>query len=437
MAKTLGMLLLMTILCGCLAVPMHAQLLGGGLPSSEAIDTDTTEALPGLTVPPLPGSENMPTPADGLSELDLNRLELKNPAEAGEELQPIPTQYEMYDIIPILTESSGTWLSRGFWYTEIDAVIFNKFWDRHTITYAIDSASGLINPQDTFRTLDLDGKAPGAEGCARFTLGRFLFRDLCNRDHSVEFTAFGGGQWGEQSNITSRFPNTQRLNVPFNIDLNNLSFDSAVSMDLAYASRFNSFELNYRVRNRMTRDRMLMDPTGEWVRQASPTLMTEYLIGLRYFDLTESIRWNAFDFSGAPDSTGFYNIDTGNTMFGLQFGGGATYEQGRWSIGLFSKAGVNLNDPTSNTAFNRTDVADSAFTTSSRDTTFSFISQTGVVAKWHMRPNLSLRAGWEYLYVTSVALAPYQINFRPDENKVVYTGDPFYHGASFGVEGFW
>ena len=440
MAKTFGILVLGTTLCWCLAAPASAQPPGPGeLPASEPVDPDAAEALPGIDVPPPPTAAGQPTPADGLeAPLDVERLKLKEPLETEMELEPIPTQYEMWDLLPALTESSGTWLNRGFWYTEVDAVVFNRFWDRRKTTFAIDSASELFpSTQDTFRMLQLDGSRPGAEGSARFTLGRFLFRDMCNRDHSVEFTAFGGGEWAQNANITSRNPNTQRLNVPFSIDLNNLSFDSAVSMDMGYASRFNSFETNYRVRSRMTRDRMLMDPTGEWVRQATPSLITDYLVGLRYFDLIEQVRWNAFDFSGAPDSSGFYNIDTDNHMFGFQLGTGFTYEQGRWSASLTSKIGVNLNDTASNTAFARTDMPDNDFTTTSRDTTFSFIGQSGIMLKWHMRPNLSLRAGWEMMYVTSVALAPHQINFRPDENPVVYTGDPFYHGAAFGFEGFW
>ena len=441
MAKTLGMLVLGTTLCWCLAAPVFAQPSGvDGLPGSEAVDPDTAEALPGIEVPPPPTPAGSPTPADGLDPLDAQRLELKNPLDTDLELQPVPTQYEMWDILPALTESSGTWLRRGFWYTEIDGVAFNRFWNRRELTFAADTATGFIPPgsPDTGRVLVLDGTKPGVEGNARFTLGRFLFRDMCNRDHSVEFTAFGGGDDFQECEITSRFPNTQRLNVPFDIDLNNLSFDGAASMDINYASRFNSFEANYLVRSRMTRDRMLMDPCGEWVRQATPSLIREYLIGLRYFDLTEQVRWNAFDFTGSPaNSSGFYNIDTDNDLFGLQFGTAFRYEEGRWSIGLTGKGGVYLNDVSSNTEFARTDMAANDFTTDSRETTFAFVGQSGVMLKWHLRPNLSLRAGYEMMYVTSVALAPHQINFRPDDNKVSYTGDPFYHGAAFGFEGYW
>lgn len=437
MAKTFGMLVLGTTLIWHMVVPTFAQL-PGGLPWSEAVDPDTGAVLPNAATPQRPTPAELPAPSDGLEvPLDLDELKLQDPSEGDLALEPIPTEYEGWDFLPAFTASSGTWLRRGFWYTEVDAVIFNRYWNRRELTYAIDIGGGIISAQDTLRTLDLDGTKPGAEGNARFTLGRFLFRDTCNRDHSVEFTAFGGGQFLQEANITSRFPSAQRLNVPFEIDLNNLSFDGADSMDINYVSRFNSFETNYRVRNRMTRDRMIMDPSGHWVRQANPTIVSEYLVGLRYFDLIERVRWNAFDFDGAADTSGFYDIDTDNDMFGFQLGGGFTYEHGRWSAGISTKLGVYLNDVTSNTAFARTDMPNNDFTTDSRNTTFSFINQSDVTLRWYMRPNLSLKAGWEMMYVTSVALAPHQINFRPDENQVVYTGDPFYNGAVFGFEGFW
>jgi hypothetical protein len=67
----------------------------------------------------------------------------------------------------------------------------------------------------------------------------------------------------------------------------------------------------------------------------------------------------------------------------------------------------------------------------------SFIGETRLIARWHLRPNMSLRAGYELMYVTSVALAPHQVNFIPGFTKLATSGDPFYHGASFGLEGYW
>jgi hypothetical protein len=41
------------------------------------------------------------------------------------------------------------------------------------------------------------------------------------------------------------------------------------------------------------------------------------------------------------------------------------------------------------------------------------------------------------MYLTSTALAPNQANFIPVFATLNTTQDPFYHGASFGFEGYW
>ena len=45
---------------------------------------------------------------------------------------------------------------------------------------------------------------------------------------------------------------------------------------------------------------------------------------------------------------------------------------------------------------------------------------------------MSLRAGYEMLLITSAALAPNQATFTSDTTYLNTTGNPFYHGASFG-----
>jgi len=40
---------------------------------------------------------------------------------------------------PALTESTGTWLRRGWWYTELDAVVLNRQWKRDDMVLAVDN----------------------------------------------------------------------------------------------------------------------------------------------------------------------------------------------------------------------------------------------------------------------------------------------------------
>ncbi len=343
--------------------------------------------------------------------------------------------FEMCDCDTPLFESTGTWLRRGFWYTEIDAVVMNRFWDRDSYLLAGDSNS--LSTNNVFgRGLTIDGKRPGAEGSVRLALGRFLFRDTMNRDHSFEFNAFGGGEYVDECNVASENPNGLFVNAPFSGG--NPDFSRASQMDIDYSSRFNSFELNYRVRGRMKRDALELNPSGTWTRVARPQRTRHFLAGIRWFDLTETIDWTATDvLTAMGNEQGQYDIETSNDLFGMQMGGGVVFETDRWSLDVGGKAGVYMNSINAQSRYGVTNDPTTAFVSTADEFTLSFLGEYQMIARWHLRPNLSLRAGWQMMYVTSTALAPHQISFAPMGGKVTETGDPFYHGALVGFEGYW
>jgi hypothetical protein len=333
---------------------------------------------------------------------------------------------------PALTESTGTWLRRGLWYTEIDAVVLNRQWNRDDKVLATDSfTQGL-----PFNRLRLSRTDPGAVGSVRLTLGRFLFRDVQNRDHTMEFSAFGGGEAGQDDMLTSGI-DAQTLDVPFGIDFNNLSFDGSESMSVNYDSRFTSFEVNYRVKERMRRDRMVLTPSGEWVRTANNGVTKQYLAGLRYFDLEDALVWRATNIATFGGEDGVYRVDTSNDMFGFHLGCNLLMEHDRWNVEIGGKGGPYINDVKANSAMIITNDEADSFIKRNREPTLAFIGEFQLIARYHLRPNVSLRAGWQMMYVSSVALAPNQIDFSPDEGRFPYTGDPFYNGAIFGFESYW
>ncbi len=388
-----------------------------------------------LSAPTTADAERVATPPASASSPD--------PLEDGygeSDFAPRMTDYsdpgfEMCDCHQPLFESTGTWLRRGFWYSEIDAVVMNRFWNRDAYLLAGDANS--LNTNGAFgRSLTLDGKRPGAEGSVRFSLGRFLFRDVKNRDHQIEFSVFGGGDYVDECNIESEAPNGIFVNNSFS--RGNVDFSGASAMDIEYSSRFNSFELNYRVRGRMKRDAMELDPCGNWTRVARPQMTRHFLAGLRWFDLSESLDWNATDVATATGiQQGQYDIETSNDLFGVQSGGGIVFETDRWSVDVGGKAGVYVNSIQGTSQFSITGDPTSAFVSSADAFTLSFIGEYQMIARWHIRPNISLRAGWQMMYVTSTALAAQQITFAPMGGKVTETGDPFYHGALVGFEGYW
>ncbi|MCO6043353.1 BBP7 family outer membrane beta-barrel protein [Aeoliella sp. ICT_H6.2] len=335
---------------------------------------------------------------------------------------------DMWGCQPALTASSGTWLRRGWWYTEIEAVVLNRMWKRDDMTLGQDSGST--------RKLLLKRSDPGAAGNVRLTLGRFLFRDVENRDHTIEFTAFGGGESTQDDTLTSS-TDGQTLFVPTGISDFNPAFDGAESMVVDYDSRFNSFEVNYRVKERLRRDRMMLTPGGEWVRTTNEGLTKQFLFGLRYFDLVDTLDWSATNISTFANEDGNYHVVTNNDMFGVQLGCSLLYERDRWNVELMGKGGPYINDVKAKSRFTITNDEDSSYSVNNRDTTLSFIGEMQLVGRYHLRPNISLKAGWQMMYVSAVAIAPDQLNFSPDEGRFPYTGDPFYNGGIFGLECYW
>jgi hypothetical protein len=104
---------------------------------------------------------------------------------------------------------------------------------------------------------------------------------------------------------------------------------------------------------------------------------------------------------------------------------------------LHSKGGVYVNDALGRTTLDFTTDDDFDADLRLANDELSFIGETKLVARWHLLPDFSLRAAYEMMYVTAQALAPNQLTFINDFSYLNTSQDPFYHGASFGFEGYW
>jgi hypothetical protein len=382
--------------------------------------------------------------------VSLDSLDGYNPNAPYDYEQFGPDQHAFWANHPAPIESSGTWLRRGFWYAEADAVIWTRHWARdNAIMAAADplvtselffTLRALNDPNLNFgvlttnRLLNLDGSQPGEDASVRATLGHFLFRDSRNRDHTLEFTALGGGDWHQHRQLSSQ--NNFGLFVPFLVAGDNRTFNASTHQQIDYSSTYRSFEWNYRFKQRLRRDQMIMDANGNWHRATNPGINRDFLVGLRFMELKDILNWRAQDIQ-AIGNDGTYFIRTDNDMFGFQMGWGFSYEASRWSIGLQSKGGVFLNDALGRTTLNFTADDRSDADLRLTDDELSFIGESKLIARWHLLPDFSFRAAYEMMYATSTALAPNQATFITDFSYLNTSGDPFYHGASFGLEGYW
>jgi hypothetical protein len=351
-------------------------------------------------------------------------------------------EYHPWDDQPAPIESTGTWLNRGVWYAEADAVILHRIWARgDTFVGAADPR--VVDPTQiqsvglgliTNRLLNIPSAHPGGDAGVRTTLGRFLFRDDHNRDHTAEFTAWAAGDWVSDGVMTSATPN--QLFVTFNLDGGNQLFDQSSSQRVIYNSRLNNFELNYRLKKRLGRDQMVMDPNGNWRREAANGFNRNYLAGFRYVQLNETLNWTAEDIV-VDGADGQYLINTSNDLFGFQMGQGLEYESGRWSAGISAKVGLYWNDADSHQQMNLTASDSDDFDRRASQAEVSWIGEAEVLGRYHVTPNFSLRAGLEFMVIDSLALAPRQINFINESTWIETGGNPYYLGGLLGFEFYW
>jgi len=89
---------------------------------------------------------------------------------------------------------------------------------------------------------------------------------------------------------------------------------------------------------------------------------------------------------------GTYDIRADNDLIGPQLGFSWTYERARWSLGTELKGGVFLNNSDVTSQFEVTGNVTSGNNRIEAEN-MSFLTDAAILAKWHLRPNVSLRVG--------------------------------------------
>lgn len=429
---------------------MPSEFEGVPLPDVENLPQPTENEAPSRLVAP-PQSRQMPTSVQAPTSGGRDSSGYMTDSFADDMGGSQVDEFESYawDGQPAPVVSSGTWLDRGVWYAEADAMFLYRIWQKVSTFVAADDQTVIIPPDptnvatlfpsaglflNTNRKLYIPATHPGADAGVRTTLGRFLFRDDENRDHTAEFTAWAAGNWVSDNAVSSASPN--RLFVSFRVDGGNALFDQSSFQRVIYSSRLNNFELNYRMKKRLGRDQMVMDPNGNWRREANNGFIRTYLAGFRYVQVDESLNWTAEDIAVAG-ADGQYLIDTTNDLFGFQVGQGLRYESGRWSAEVSGKMGLFWNNAESHQQMNLTASDEDDFNRDVSQAELSWIGEGEVLGRYHITPNASLRAGLEFMVLDSLALAPRQINFINDSNWIETGGNPWYIGGLLGFEFYW
>ncbi|MGA2061134.1 MAG: BBP7 family outer membrane beta-barrel protein [Thermoguttaceae bacterium] len=165
----------------------------------------------------------------------------------------------------------------------------------------------------------------------------------------------------------------------------------------------------------------------------NPYCRVTLLAGFRWLELREDLDGgNVYEGVTPPILYSFWDTNTNNNLYGFQIGAdGLIFDRGCFSIDGLVKAGIFGNHAEQSTIA----AGLGPFTASTNHT--AFLGEVGLQCKYQATCHLTLRAGYEAIWLQGVALAPGQI----DETNIV-SGDVginsnsgvFYHGATAGLE---
>ena len=179
--------------------------------------------------------------------------------------------------------STSSWWREGCWYGSFDFVVWNRLQPGEKIL-GVDPQGALI---ENNRRLNKHGNPLPLEPGGRGTLGYFLNRDIDNRDHMIEVTYLGFNNWEGTDSLIAATPQTLRAIESPNFGGFNFSDTYTTSL----RSSLQTFEINYRIRNRPGRDRMIMGPDGMWSQQLTPGRTQSMLFGFRALSEEENFHW--------------------------------------------------------------------------------------------------------------------------------------------------
>jgi hypothetical protein len=197
--------------------------------------------------------------------------------------------------------------------------------------------------------------------------------------------------------------------------------DQSSRQEIQYGSRVHNVELN------------LYSPIRTWCCGKS-----WFLNGARYFQLREGFEYNTF--SDVDDSA--TSIRTNNALIGYQFGIRHEAPLGCRLKALFDlKAGIYGNAASQRTVTSA--VVEGVLVEQASNTSAAFLGEVGLTLQYDVTRHVALRAGYNMLWVDSVALAPENFLAVPPPGNVLRPilinddGDVFYHGCNTGLELHW
>ncbi len=290
----------------------------------------------------------------------------------------------------------------------------------------------------------VNGNALITTGEPQFTVqpGIRLFRgsiDDCGRGWEVGYLGvwnmFANLSEGGAANITGGDP------LSFGVD----GFNDRSLARATYLSSLNTAEANLLLRScHRGFSRVSAYP---WERCGNYRRGTfDWLAGFRWAGLDEAagLEFSGGGFPGRPfPGPSFYNVRSTTNFFGAQIGGRGRMEWDRWAIDGWAKAALagtamsQSADPIVS-AFNPADQLRPA--RSATEGGVGFIGDINLNLSYRINDAWRLRTGYNFLWLTGVALAPNQFDFGATDTAgtgLAGGAGVFLHGANLGLETAW
>jgi hypothetical protein len=356
-----------------------------------------------------------------------------DPTEWGDE------NYWQQQEPPVPVTSSSTWFNRGRWYAKQDFVYMNRF-STESVPLAADYT--LLRPISSIPYVAINSPSSlGFEPGMRMTLGRFLCQDMKHRDHTLEFTFTGLFDWQQSASLTARAPGsifslldpfrTTSVQVP--------AFNESNALAYTYNSSFDSYEINYLISQRLGRDRLELQPNGEWIRTLTSGHVSAWSAGVRLITIGEGFNLASQGIDPTTEN-GLYEVATQNDLLGVHFGYEFTYQRPKLRVGLKSRVGAFINYAEQQ-SYVRIVAPQNAPPDRIEHATahdVALVLDLSLMAAYHIRPNISLRAGYDFMFINQLALAPEQLTFNPGPVPSIVNGGALTLNAfTLGVELVW
>jgi hypothetical protein len=250
-----------------------------------------------------------------------------------------------------------------------------------------------------------DVDPPGSTGM-RLTLN---YRSNCERSWQAVY--FGTHHWHGTANVEQ----ANDLRIPGDLALATLDFLFADQMRVDYSSRIHNVEIN------------------RWWHRYNFSL----LAGFRHINLNETFNIHGRDFSTSGSD---YRVDSYNNLIGGQIGAQLDRCHGRLSWDVTGKAGVFGNAAGQSTLLGDFDNTFVLRDLTNHEGNVAFVGDISLSAAWRINGFLSMRGGYNVMWLEGLALAPDQLDFTstPTAGSAVRTGGGvLLHGAHVGIYGQW